>query len=229
MLKKQLSQTYAITKFRSKLINLLRHCLLCHKPFPQESSQLCSSCESKVWQEVLLQQATVRTDMPFKTRYLLDWNKNNHFFCKDLAYSLKGAGQTALYSYFTQFFGQAENQKNPMIFLSVPSKDGKRDHAYNIAESLGSQSGCIFAQAPLKKFAVEPLKRMNRKERLSQKLFVKNSKKEKWVKDVLKSEGKVILIDDIVTTGATLQSSWEALGRPKNLEAWTLFSKSLSF
>lgn len=96
--------------------------------------------------------------------------------------------------------------------LVYPSK-GPEDHASAWARALGQILG--YPTSPL--LLVDPQKqaRLTRPQRFNRRFSASLAGK------------SVILVDDILTTGATAKAAFVALNRPENFTIWTLFYRPL--
>ena len=95
--------------------------------------------------------------------------------------------------------------------LFYPSYGRKKDHALMLAEKLGNRMG-ISPQPLIKERASLKQALLKRKERQS--IEVKTSS---W------RGTKALLVDDVVTSGATVRACYRALNRPSKLIVWSLF------
>ena len=109
--------------------------------------------------------------------------------------------------------------KKPICFVPTPSRTGGQvlDHAGLLAYWLAKLSGAEFCPA-LKNLSESAQKTKNRLERRELKISL-NSEIQ-WLKSLTH---KVILVDDVITTGATARASYIALEQPAQFEVWTLF------
>lgn len=129
---------------------------------------------------------------------------------KDIVYSLKGGGLPETYTELAELFLLKHSPVLEKAVLFYPSK-GKKDHAYAWACSLARLLG--LKPVPLELLGQQKQALLPRKERGT--LSFKPLK--------VPRNSQPILVDDIVTTGATAHSAWRALGQPKSFAIWSLF------
>lgn len=194
-------------KLLEPVFNLLRHCAVCGASF-RPVVWLCPQCAGEFYGRIRKHQRSINRSI--EHHYLLDWSPHD-LFLNQIVYSLKGNGLQSTYDGLGDWIFQQINS-NPKKRIFYPSK-GKRDHAQILAESLARKLDWEV-QPILKKtgFKQASLTRLDRAR-------LQMIPVGKWE--------NAIVVDDIVTTGATMKACYEALGCPKKLTVWSLFYRKL--
>ena len=174
-----------------------------------------------------------------KTLSLYRWSTQDEYFIRLAIHRLKGGGARRVYGRFAEELlslrmgHKNERTKggfNPInwgaestgwIFVPAPGRNSwGRDHAESLAFELAKLSGGRYLPALIRAESVTEQKRKTRKQRLRD---IKNGGLKQGVD--LPACGRVIFVDDVITSGATAQRAFEDLGRPENFEVWTLFHR----
>jgi predicted amidophosphoribosyltransferase len=96
--------------------------------------------------------------------------------------------------------------------VPAPSSSGRRDHAFLLAQGLHELTGWELKNC-LQRTTQQQQKELDKRARL--RVSLQASEK-------ISDEQAVLFIDDVMTTGATAQAAYLALGRPKNFFIVTL-------
>lgn len=203
-----------------KGFNLLRSCNICHLNSPP-INWLCPHCWGKLQSFYLLPQDMVRKQEDLTHIRLFDWNKENDFFIRIFLNSLKGGGPSFIFNQVILDFLHRILQAIPFsqnaILIPAPShsQTDSRDHAFCLASSFS-----FFSGVPVKNLLTRPFQ-FDKKQKRKIKWERKTARfciKENFIGD----EKMIIFIDDILTTGATAQAAWKALGEPEKFIIFTL-------
>lgn len=155
------------------------------------------------------------------------WTDENDVYLRPLIYAMKGGWGPALADKFAEdlSFARASLPLRPKAFTVTlpPRRLGReRDHAWHLAERFAR-----LWRAPLwdgleiepDSYAHLPQKRKTAVERRKRRFRAHHEPP---------SEMAWVMIDDVVTSGATARAVYEAIGRPKQFEVWTLAARPLS-
>lgn len=200
-------------KFISKLISLLfpQHCALCRKP---SKSALCPECEKHL---VMLNYGCCeRCGKPFRDcickkkkpkfkRCISAFNYDDAPV-KALIYKLKEKGTRCVVSLLSDAIAKRMSDEYKDLTFDyityAPSSFLKRskkgfDHAQLIAKEVSKALDIPFTKPPIKRHSLFSQKYLSFSQRL------KNAQNG-YTKTKLKLSGRVLIIDDIITTGSTL-------------------------
>jgi predicted amidophosphoribosyltransferase len=223
----------AFRLFGRPLWDWIRACGACSKALGPVDF-FCDDC----WRELrarALRGASLRQagEQEFPVFAAWAWAEENDVYLRPLVYGLKGGWGEAIVEKLVEdvSFARASLPMRPREFTVVlpPRKPGReRDHAWLFATGFariwgaplwdglafagacagGGPAGEASGQSQKRKSAAE-----RRKTRFSAKCPLPRSV-DAWV-----------MIDDVVTTGATARAVFEALGRPARFEVWALASR----
>ena len=101
------------------------------------------------------------------------------------------------------------------VFVPIPSSG--RNHALGLARALGGWTGYPVSAA-LGVHSSRQQKRLGREAR-------QDIRFEREIWDFCTEYTNVVIVDDVVTTGATARAAYHTLGRPKNCEVWCLLDR----
>ena len=191
-----------------------QHCWICQ--FPTFSSfEICRYCIRHLPKPKQIINPDI--SLPFKTLSLWEWSQNENAWCRELLYRLKNKPVGQVHGWLA-FQWLITNQKfstcdQKMVIVPSPRDPHKKfDHAHSLCVALSQKLGVevldVLHRNP------EKQKNKTRQERKNIQIKLKH--------EISRSLSRVIFIDDVLTTGSTAKSAWQALGAPNSFEVWTL-------
>jgi predicted amidophosphoribosyltransferase len=196
---------------------LFRHCGLCSR-WSGSVDLYCEACWRNLFSHIECLQVNLDYDLPFPIYSLFRWTQDFPQ-AGDLVRVLKGAWAENAWNRLAAQFARQYCVANPIrslpsVLVPAPSKNfEEKDHAQLWAESLSGEFSWPVSKA-LTRATLGDQKRKDRKERWLTHLQTSDSFD-------LKAKS-YIFVDDLITTGATAQAAWIALGKPIHYEVWTL-------
>ncbi len=107
---------------------------------------------------------------------------------------------------------QTQMPQQRSFFTPPPRKKNKLDHAGEFASALSQIWGA----------QVKDLRRTQLRPTQQKKRSLKERKELRFLQESVSSDQTAIFVDDVITSGATAQAAFEALGRPRDYEVWTV-------
>lgn len=184
----------------------------------------CTYCE-KLLHKSTVNSSDYSSNYPFKLNRLWAWNHKNNQLLKPLIHGLKGG--RPFKEYYTLLARKLYLRKSDIfdkdtkpLIIPAPSKDESEDHAGLLARCLSDVSGAPLTQLlnyPQLSIKNQKIKnRSQRHELVFEKVTISNA-----------NNKPIIFVDDVVTSGATVQAAYIALNLPPIFEVWALAEKEL--
>lgn len=199
----------------------LRACCHCGWVWEQ-TTLLCSKCHSRLKTQLKLRVVNFGS---YQVIVPLSWGIDSPLV-DSLVYAQKGGMDPRASRFLAELilsqrmeYGSLEE---PSILVPVPSSVPKRrDHALALTEALSELTGWPTVQLLERVSFGRSQKRLARDQRAHLKIFSLAPPSD--------PTAKLILVDDVVTTGSTAAACYQSLGRPKNFEVWALAYRDLCY
>ncbi len=181
----------------------IRHCPRCGKGWGK-FHWLCPDCEVWLYRRLKIKARVISSAITHF--YLFDWHADDTL--KPVVHSLKGGGHP--------------RAVKELVYFCCPSSGGapiyypqgqKKDHAWNIAKAFSEIDGG------------EPVGLEILSQR-KQSLLARRARQARRFRPLKKRSRTAFFVDDIVTTGATFQAAYRALGQPGKMTVWSLFYRN---
>lgn len=207
-----------------------RSCCLCRRPSGGEA--LCPSCT----REAISHMGPFLTSEQFVTFAMFLWEDRQNHFVEQLVLSLKANKDPSLLASLTGHLLAKDSanilrqQLDGALLVAAPSQDGGEDHASSLAKSLSEYIPIGVAPRIFKRRKGSPAnKSLRKRERLSlTKLEIADEAGFEGVQKAIRKGQKVVLVDDVMTTGATAREVYALLGEPKYFSAFVLAYRVLA-
>lgn len=141
-----------------------------------------------------------------------------------LLHDLKIGDNSETWSILSERFLQAHPDLNgpPTLLLPLPGRKKRvQDHAWQWARALAPGVGGHVLSVFCRKDLISQ-KHLGKAARSDLTINLKRPELKKWLQNQSLKGFRLILVDDVVTTGSTAKAAWKALGQPKGLELWAL-------
>lgn len=193
----------------------VRSCCYCSSSI-RVTGLLCAKCESIL---NTIKNPTVgnHNGLPFPVFYLFPWIPDQTDLLSHLLICLKNPGTPLFHRDFARAIAHERGFYKNVVFVPVPpTEEGVFDHAHYLCSEISAKYGEQPRQLLKWKAKLGKQREKGKKDRGNAEIVSVGG-----VRKVIKNQ-KVILVDDIVTTGSTALKAYEALGSPKDFELWCL-------
>jgi len=196
----------------------LRHCAHCKRGFFVSVDVFCESCWKK-----LLEQKRIPNSLPIKVLNLdvyplFIWSGENKIL-QDFLYALKGGGFKDVFDKIAvKLLCNYERHlscANKNVVPIPPSRPGHHDHAYQLGKSIADQLECPLITNLVWQSKEGAQKHLTKAERMDRKMSLQNP-------SPIKAQAQILLVDDVITTGATVAAAAMAIEGPNSKEAWCI-------
>lgn len=196
-------------------------CLFC-SAVPLRERPICRHCLLELEKLYLPMDQVCTTEWGFPLLSLFDW-RDDKLALPRLVMALKQGARAKLWDFLADIFvdqlGSFQVYLKQPLFVPIPSRLGiTQDHAYLWAQALSFRLGGEVGEL-LQREDGGPQKRKNRKERAKIQFGLP--------KPLGNSFRTVILVDDLVASGATMQAAIAAFSEQKEVFGLSLVRRSL--
>lgn len=188
--------------------------------FGAGESLLCGPCEDRVMPKA---RSGVRIDAEWTHRYLFDWIPGDDTVLSRLLLGLKGRGREKAWRFWARRFLCFHAVHLPALDQLTPyaaPSSSPGDHSMAFAAALAGDLGLGPVHRPLGKSVGFSLRGLDRRARWRGEGFVKNTGL-----PPLRTP-RAVLVDDVLTTGATAHAVKHALSGVRQFEVWTLAART---
>lgn len=195
---------------------MLGSCLTCQM-FLFRDVPLCDFCFDRFAKRVAGEGVMARRS-PVFTQSLWSWRQDNEELSRAIVYGMKGRSDYKPWLKFATLLLELSLPiRGDVCLVPIPSKTGLPDHAFGLATALNQLTGWPVEEI-LRFKAQGHQRQLNRRQRsLTEITKIKRKK----------TASRYVLVDDVVTSGATLHAAFRALGEPDSLHALCLMDRAL--
>lgn len=189
---------------------------------------LCLSCEYHILDFYLsVENESVKLEKSgLQFRYLFRWVPGASDVLSKYVYLLKSALAEPLWHELARYFLSQKQipRQESTVFIPIPSRK-KRMHSTYFAQALAEQSGgsvLFLLEINSTGDGEQKVKTKEQRHRIS---FSLNEE----ITDQLRLDQTVVIVDDVITTGASFEAAYNVLKTakvcPKNIELWAAFHR----
>lgn len=198
-----------------------QHCCACGAPV-LANRHLCRSCRLHVESEMNYW-AEIHSTPEWRGFLLVCLASYRSYPISDWIKALKGGDQTEDFAWLARNLIRRRIllpdpiPLGPVVVVPTPPRVlGKNDHAYCLAKEISRQTGWPLQEGALThRRDGQPQKQKSEEERRAKEFAVLDPGA---LIDL--STTTIIFVDDVVTTGGTVEAAWRALERPRHFEVW---------
>jgi predicted amidophosphoribosyltransferase len=199
-------------------LTLIRSCCLCGCSLPPIYF-VCRWC----WERLRKQSRSHTTHIErFQIHHLWTWRERTAevgLFLKKRKRLQDPYGDELLARLLLLEFGSILHLQASEVIVFPTKQIEVKDHGWRLAQALGKQVGLPLCPVVLEE--VSNYKHLTRSERHQRRRAGGNHFSLRTLKNK-----RVLIIDDVVTTGATIHTVWESIGRPSQVTVLSLAYKT---
>lgn len=157
---------------------------------------------------------------PIFIQSLWSWDASSEELSRGIVYGLKGVSKEEKWSRFAALLLQSIlPMPNNSCLVPIPSRSGKEDHAMGLTRALAAQTGWTIENC----LSAKPLKGHQRDGGRRERGQIELTK----ARPLKRSYDHFTFVDDVVTSGFTLQAAYKALGAPNSAQGLCFMDRRL--